>query len=139
VKGFGSYPLPGDFVLSGVFLNVSGVAYTAAYTVNNSAIAPSLGRNLSACGAAAVCSATSTVPLFKDQTQFEPRRSQLDLRVSKMLAVRQGMRLQLNLDAYNVFNSSAVLIEIGTYGSRWRLPATIRDARIFQFGGTLNF
>ena len=51
----------------------------------NREVAPSLGRNLAACGAAtiATCTATVTVPLVEPQTLFEKRYSQLDLRLTK--------------------------------------------------------
>ena len=75
VKVHGSYPLPAGFVVSGVFQNVSGVSYDANYAVPNAAIAPSLGRNLAACGTRAVCTATVSVPLIAPKTQFEPRRT----------------------------------------------------------------
>ena len=50
VKLNGSYPLPGDFVVSGTFQNLSGPPIEANYPATNAEIAPSLGRNLAACG-----------------------------------------------------------------------------------------
>ncbi len=48
VKLFGSYPLPGDVIASGIFQNVSGPVILASYSATNAQIAPSLGRNLAA-------------------------------------------------------------------------------------------
>src|SRR5262249_32996386 len=58
VKLFGSYNLPVGFIVSATFLNVAGPQILASYTATNAQILPSLGRNLGACGAAAVCAAT---------------------------------------------------------------------------------
>ena len=49
IKLFGSYPLPYDFMVSGVLQNLSGPQILANYAATNAEIAPSLGRNLAAC------------------------------------------------------------------------------------------
>ena len=67
-KGFVTYPLPHDFVVSAVFQNISGPTITANYAASNAEIAPSLGRNLAACGAQVVCTSRATVPLIVPQT-----------------------------------------------------------------------
>ena len=89
VKAFGSYPLPWDFVVSGTVQNVSGPMIIATWNAPNSAIAPSLGRNLAACGTAAVCTATAQVPLIDPGTRYEPRRTQIDLRLTKRFKLAQ--------------------------------------------------
>jgi hypothetical protein len=145
VKIFGSYQLPGDFAVSGVFQNLSGIPYEANYAVPNAEVAPSLGRNLAACGAWAVCTATATIPLVPPMTLFEPRRTLLDLRVSKAFAVGPRMRLRANFDIYNVLNDSSLVGINSTYGPRWRRPvagafdAGLVDGRLMQFGGQLTF
>lgn len=117
----------------------------ASYPATNDQIAPSLGRNLAACGTRTVCTATAAVPLIGPQTQFEGRRTQLDLRVSKIFRVGPRARLQANFDVYNALNASPVMGLIGTYGSRWQQPAAtsragaILDARLIQFSGQLIF
>src|SRR5262245_59131153 len=50
IKLHGSYPLPGDFMVSGILQNLPGTPIGANYTATNAQIAPSLGRNLAACG-----------------------------------------------------------------------------------------
>ena len=42
----GSYPLPGQFVVSGTYQNLPGVPYEANYNVTSAEVAPSLGRPL---------------------------------------------------------------------------------------------
>jgi hypothetical protein len=49
------------------------------------------------------------------------------------------MRLQVNLDAYNALNSSAIQSINTTYGPSWLTPTQILDPRIVQFSGQLTF
>jgi hypothetical protein len=134
-----SYALPGDIVVGSVFQSTSGPAIGADYPVPNAVIAPSLGRNLAACGTRAVCTATATVPLIKPQTKFEGRRTQLDLRLTKIFKVGAKARVQGNLDVYNVLNSNAVLSTTSTYGARWQYPTQVLDGRLLQLTGQLTF
>jgi hypothetical protein len=148
LKLFGSYPLPWDIMVSAIFQNVTGPQITANDTVTNAAIAPLLGRNLAACGTRtlATCTATVTVPLIAPQTQFEDRRTQFDLRLTKILKLGAGRRLQANVDVYNVLNASSILGINTTYGPSFRLPVgspstsgAILPGRLFEFGGQLTF
>ena len=133
VKLNGSYPLPGGFVVSGVFQNIGGPAITASYTATNAEIRPSLGRNL------AGRAANATVPLISPNTMFEGRRSQLDMRVGRRFRVGQRMQLQANLDVYNALNGSAILTLNTNYGPNWLRPLRILDARLMQLSGSLQF
>ena len=139
VKAFGSYTLPADFVVSGVFQNIAGPEITASYAAPNSAIAPSLGRSLSACGTRAVCTSTATVPLVKPGTMFAGRMTRLDLRVGKRLRLSERFSLQGNLNVFNVFNTAAVAVHNNTFGRNWQLPSRTQDGRMIQFSGTLNY
>jgi hypothetical protein len=146
VKAYASYPLPWDFAISGTFQNVSGPMIMATWNAPNSAIAPSLGRNLAACGAAAVCTATAQIPLIAPGTRYESRRNQVDLRLTKLFNIAQKARLEANLDLYNAFNDSSVLNVNGTYGSQWLRPigdpytgGAVLQGRLVQIGGRLTF
>jgi hypothetical protein len=148
LKFHGTVPLAKGFVVSGILQNVSGTEYEANYAATNAEIAPSLGRNLAACGTQAVCRATATVPLVMPWTLFEPRRTQIDLRLSKMFSFGPRARLRANVDLYNVLNDASVLEPNNNYGSVWRQPAPavggafsggLMDARLLQFGGQLTF
>ena len=108
--------------MSGTLQNVAGPEIQANYPAPNAAIVSSLGRNLSACGTRVPCTATATVPLIKPQTRFEDRRTQVDVRLSKLLRIGPKVRVQANLDVYNVLNSSSILGINTTYGSQWRRP-----------------
>jgi hypothetical protein len=141
-------PLPGAFTVSGTYQNTPGPEITAAYPAPNALIAQSLGRNLAACGARPVCTATATVPLISPNTLFEDRRNQIDLRVTKLFRIGGKLRLNANLDVYNVFNNSSILSVNGAYGPSWLLPvgnvniggaSAILQARLIQFGGQLTF
>jgi len=141
IKAYWSVPLPAGFIVSGVLQNVSGVPYEANWAVPNAQIAPSLGRNLAACGSQVVCSATALVPLIEPQTQFESRRTVLDLRLTKSFTLSPKMRLRANLDAYNLTNDGSVVLNNHNYGAFWRRPVGLGQpsARLIQFGGQLIF
>ncbi len=139
LKGFGSYTFPHDFLVSAIFQNISGPQVTASYAAPTSIIAPSLGRNLAACGTRVGCTSTATVPLIVPQTVFEDRYTRLDLRFSKRMQVTQRVRLAGNFNVYNVFNSSAIQTENTTFGSRWLQPSLIQDGRMVQFSANLTF
>ncbi|MQA29963.1 MAG: TonB-dependent receptor [Luteitalea sp.] len=140
LKLHGVYPLPGGVTVSGVFEGLPGSPYEANYEVSNAEVAPSLGRNLAACGTRVVCTSSVTVPLFAPQTLFQPRRTLLDLRLSKRFEVGPGRSLRANLDVYNVLNDGSILTTNNNYGSQWLLPSGgILAARTVQIGGQLSF
>ena len=147
VKAYGTYPLPGDFVVSATFQNLSGAPFEANYNATNAEIAPSLGRNLAACGTRVPCTATSMVPLIAPMTQFLPRRTQLDVRLTKILRLGRA-RVQANVDVYNAFNRSDQIAVNSTYGPAWPRPVSdnlvggvdpILPGRLVQFGGQIAF
>jgi hypothetical protein len=138
-KAYANYGLPLGFFVSGVFQNQAGIARLATYAATNAEIAPSLGRNLAACGTRVPCAATTNLPLIAPQTQFEPRRNLLDLRVSKQFALGGQRRLRANFDIYNVLNDSSVLSVNNTYGAAWLRPLRILYGRLIQVGGQVSF
>jgi len=139
IKGFGSYTLPGDIVVSGIFQNIAGPEITASYQASNAEIAPSLNRNLAACGTRAVCTSSATVPLVVPGTMFEGRMTRLDLRVGKRLRLSPRFSLQGNLNVFNVFNTAAVAVLNNTFGRNWQLPSRTQDGRMVQFSTTLTY
>jgi hypothetical protein len=143
VKVNGSYPLPlpGAFTLSGIFQSLPGPMDLAYETVTNGQIAPSLGRSLAACGSkvGTACSATVLVPLITPGAQYEPRRYQTDVRVTKSLTVGPRLHIQGNVDVYNLFNSNAVTAINPTYGQQWLKPLSTLNGRSVQFSARLNF
>ena len=128
-KTFGSIPLPGDLFISAAYQNLSGPAYDANLFIGNDAVM-GLGRPLSA--------GFAVVPLVAPQTLFEERISRLDFRLSKIINYRR-LRFQINLDAYNLMNTSDVRTVNSSYGSRWGYPNSIIDPRLVQIGGQIDF
>ena len=147
-----SYPLPYQFNLSAVYTNTSGIPVSGApptavataasagatWNAPNSAIAPSLNRNLAACGPAVNCTATAPVDLIAPFTVFEDRLSKLDLRVSKDFRAGQ-VKIQLRVDLYNTFNSSTILSENTTFGTAFRRPLSILAGRFVKVGISVRF
>ena len=86
------------------------------------------------------------MPLVAPQTLFEPRRTQVDLRLSKRFNFGRR-RLRVNLDAYNAFNANSVLQERTAYGPLWRTPASVSstngagtlDGRMLAVSGDVSF
>ena len=129
VKAFGSIPLPGDFFVSAAYQNLSGPSYDANLVIFNDNVV-GLGRPLSA--------GFAVVPLVAPQTLFEDRISRLDFRVSKIIEYRR-LRFQINLDAYNLMNTSDIRTVNSSYGGRWGYPNSIIDPRLVQIGGQIDF
>ena len=125
VKVYGNYQLPLGFFVSGVYQNQPGITRLAYYAATNAEIAPSLGRNLAACGTRVPCTATTLVPLIRPQTQFEPRRNLVDLRVSKQFPLGGTRSVRANFDIYNVLNDSSVISLNTTYGAAWLRPLRV--------------
>ncbi len=111
----------------------------AVWNAPNNAIAPTLGRNLAACGSRTACTFTYTVPLIQPGTVYEPRRNQLDLRLNKTLKLTSKVLLTGNLGLYNVLNRNDVLAIQTTYGGQWLKPTRVMDARLFQVAARLDF
>jgi hypothetical protein len=135
VKLHGTYRLPGEVFLSGVFQNMSGPEIDASYSATTAEILPSLGRNLAG-NARTAPVAANLVPLG---TMFDGRITRLDMRVSKRLAISRRLRADGYVDAYNILNGSAVLTGTNVYGPRWLVPTTIVEGRLIQFGANITF
>jgi hypothetical protein len=135
------YPLPWDLETSAIVQNTPGVPITANYVVTNAEARRSLGRNLAACPSQATttCTATVRTELIPWNTMFEPRLTQVDLRVSRLIRLGGTSRLRGTLDVYNVFNASNVLSMVPTYGSSWLNAAQVLSARLLRVGAQLDF
>jgi carboxypeptidase family protein len=139
LKMLAVYPLPWDIQTSAIYQNAPGIQILAQQVVTNAAIAPSLGRNLAACGAAAACNANVTIDLIPPQTMFESRQQQLDLRFSRLFRLGSTRRLRGNLDIYNVINASDVLAQSTTYGPTWRNVTSILTGRMLRVSAQFDF
>ena len=133
------YPLFWDIQTSAIYQNSAGIAILANMVVPNAAIAPSLGRNLSACGVAAVCNANVTVPIIPPGTIFGPRLQQVDLRFSRLFSLVGNARIRGNFDVYNVMNASNVLNMNTNYGPAWQNVTQILSGRLLRLGAQFDF
>jgi hypothetical protein len=125
-----------DVTVSGLFISRPGPMIMASRVFSSAEVSPSLGRPLSA------NAANVTVNLVSPGTVYGDRRNQLDLRLTKGFKIRR-LRAGANVEAYNVFNSNAVLTESATYVNAttagWRIPTSIVPARFAKLSLQLDF
>src|SRR5262245_32402158 len=103
----GALPLPYQFFVSGIYQDISGPNIVAAYVASSAEVSRSLGRDLGACGGRTPCTATATVPLVMPGSMYDHRIRRLDVRVTKQVRLSPRLRMQGNLDIYNVFYSGS--------------------------------
>lgn len=139
VKFSGSYPLPvWGIQVSAALQNLNGRPVGATFVASNAQISTSLGRNLAACGAAAVCTQTVVVNLIEPNSVFENRYTLADARVSKTFRFSR-MKVQPRLDVYNLLNSSPVNSLQTRYGATWLQPQEVFGARMMKLGVQVDF
>jgi hypothetical protein len=138
VRVAGAYPLPYGILASATFQNLPGILYQANVNYTNAQIAQSLGRNLSACGAAATCTTTRTITVTQAGLLSESRQSQFDVRVAKAFPFGR-VRVKPLVDVYNVFNANTVLSDNNTFNALWPRPITLLGGRLFKFGADIDF
>jgi len=117
-----------------------GGTLAANWAAPNSAIAPSLGRNLSN------AAPTATVNLITPGTLYGDRVNELDLRLAKNLRFGR-FRTNVGVDIYNVFNSAAVLGYNQTFvlptaanpNGSWLAPTSVLQARFFKVSAQIDF
>ena len=135
VKIAGVYPLPGDVTLSATYQNLAtfGIAATQTYASDDPTIVATLGRPLSGSSARIDLLPCVARNCATGGARFDDRINQFDLRVIKSFDIG-GARVQGIADVYNLFNSSAVINQVGSFGSSWLRPVTLMDARMAKFG-----
>ena len=142
VKFLVVYPLPWDIQTSAIFQNTPGIPIQATYAATNAQIQTSLGRNLSACPPTGACNATVSTQLIPGGTQYEPRYTQVDLRVSRSFRLAGTSKLRGNFEVFNLFNESAVLGENFTFSAtnnKWLTPAQVLGGRLLRLGFMIDF
>jgi hypothetical protein len=143
VKLSGSYLLPLDIQLSGVFQFTRGV--------QNGGAAPSILATWSATPAAATTlgraysagATTKSVNLMAvGQNYGNDNLAQLDLRASKRFKIDK-FRFRVDLDAYNITNSDWPFTVNTTFSnlatSNWLKPTNVLQSRFFKIGGSFDF
>ena len=144
VKAMGSYTIPKlDVQIAGAFQSNPGPLAQATFIAPNALAAASLGRPLSGgAGNVQVNLLTSNAVAETPGTAttgdlYGDRVNQVDLRVGKIVRFGQR-RTSVNLDVYNVLNSSAVLIESTAYRT-FRAPQFVMTPRFVKVSAQLNF
>ena len=139
VKFSGVYPLPWwGLQASAVFQNLPGIPLAATYAATNAQAAPSLGRNLAACGARVPCTATATVTIMEPNTQFEDRYNVLDVRLSRTLRLGR-LRMQPIVEVFNLLNSATPIGNVTRFGPSWLRPTEVLTARFLKIGTQVDF
>jgi len=140
LKFLAVYPLPWDIETAAIVQNSPGIPITASYVIPNAQVQSLLGRNLAACPpTTAACTQTVRTELIPPNTMFEPRLTQVDLRVSRSFRMTGNARLRGSLDIYNIFNASSVLSMTPTYGPSWLNAAQVLSPRLLRIGAQLDF
>ena len=138
VKFQAFYPLPWDLQTGVVFQSLPGTPILARYNATNAEIAPSLGRNLGACGTQAVCRATFPVDLIEPGTMYEDRLNQVDLNLKRNFRLG-GARFSGGVEVYNVLNAGTLRGVVSTYGGAWLRPTQIIGGRLVRFSAQVDF
>jgi hypothetical protein len=126
-KASGSWPLPYDMALSGVWRILPGASIGGSYTVT-SAIA----------GVPITGGGSLSVQLVEPGTMYNEDQQQLDFRVMKTFRFGKA-RMQGLLDIYNVLNASTVTTINQSFGANWLKPQAIVNARYLRFGAQFDF
>ena len=131
-KAVGSYTLPRvDVQLSATFISLPGPRQDARYNASTTEVAPSLRRPLAG-GARNI-----TLNLVSPGTVYGERLNQLDLRIAKLLQIRQ-VRARVNVDLYNALNADTIL-GVNQNFATWGIPTSVLAARVGRLGLQLDF
>jgi hypothetical protein len=134
-RGLASFLVPkADVQVSATLQSKPGAMLAANYAAPNSAVAPSLRRDLSG------NAPNVTVNLVAPGAMYGDRINQLDLRVAKSLTFGRSRTL-VGLEIYNALNSSAVLTYNNSFvpDGTWLQPLTILTPRLFKITAELEF
>jgi hypothetical protein len=131
-KLVGSYTVPRvDVQLSATVLSLPGPRQDARYVATTADVQRSLGRGLAG-GARNI-----TLNILSPGTLYGERLNQLDLRVAKLLQIRQ-IRARLNVDLYNALNADTV-IGVNQNFATWGRPTSVLAPRVGRISMQLDF
>jgi len=142
-KASGSYTLPWDVQLAGTYQFSRGI--------QNGGAGPSLNAtwNVTSAQAATIGArswtgvATRAINLFREGSDYgKYNLNQLDLKLAKRFTVDK-VRLRVDFDLYNVFNSSWPYTVTTTYSTAttgtWQRPTNVLQNRFFKLGANISF
>ena len=136
-KGMGTYVVPKIDVQAAVGIqSMPGPQIYAYYNAPNSAIIPSLGRPL------AGGTPNARVNLIEPGTLYGERMNTVDLRLGKVFRFAGRGKVSANVDLFNMFNASTVLIQNDSYSpttTAWQTPQTVIAPRVIKFGVQFDF
>jgi hypothetical protein len=133
IRGLAIYTLPKiDVQVSGTLQSRPGPEITALWNVPASVIAQSLGRAPSGNVANVPINILTAGELYGD------RITQVDMRVAKLLKFGR-LRTNVGVDVYNLLNSNVPLGYVTTYGTTWRNPNSVLDARFAKISAQFDF
>jgi hypothetical protein len=137
----GSYTLPRvDVQIAGTMRSDQGDTLSANWAAPNSAIAPSLGRNLSN------SAPTATVNLIEPGTLYGDRVNEIDLRLAKILKFGRT-RTNVGIDIYNLLNKAPILTYNQTFvlpsaanpNGSWLTPTSVLQSRFVKISAQFDF
>ena len=125
-KVSGTSPLPYSLRVSGVFQSVPGAERSITYQVTR-AVLPQLTQ------------ASVNVQLNEPGSEFNDRRNQLDLTLSRSFRYGRGVDVRPELALFNALNASTVLTQTNTFGPNLGRVTSILDARMLRLGLLVKF
>jgi hypothetical protein len=147
LRGLASYTVPKiDVLVSGTVRSqppVQILGAGASWNVPNTVVANLLGR----LPPGALATGNTTVQLVDNgdnRLYVENRRTQIDLRVAKVVRVGR-FRTDVGVELYNLLNSNYATAYDGTYsytqanGGTWLNPTSILSPRFARFNLTINY
>ncbi|HWI17633.1 MAG TPA: carboxypeptidase regulatory-like domain-containing protein [Vicinamibacterales bacterium] len=142
-KASGSYTLPWDIQLAGTYQFSRGI--------QNGGAGPSLNASWAVTSAVAntigartwTGVASRTINILQEGSDYgKYNLSQLDMKLAKRFTINK-VRLRVDFDLYNVFNSSWPYTVTTAYStaatSQWQRPTNVLQHRFFKLGGHISF
>jgi hypothetical protein len=143
LKMSGSYTLPWDVQLAGTFQFSRGI--------QNGGAGPSLNASWAVTSATAATIgartwtsvASRTINLMREGSDYGKHNlEQLDIKLAKRFTIDR-VRLRVDFDLYNVFNSSWPYTVTTTYSTAptgtWQRPTNVLQNRFFKLGANISF
>jgi hypothetical protein len=136
--------LPYGIVLAGNFQHVTGYAVEASYPVTAAILA---AQN----PGVVLTQSTQTVYMAPSGSYRLPNVNLMDLRLSKVISIKERFKLQPEFDIYNLFNQGTVISEngsvtagtatngTGSIGSLFLNPTNVLPPRLYKVGLRFDF
>ena len=126
IRGGFSYRLPYDVQFSGTVREATGLPQQRTFTVTT-AIVPGLTQ-------------VNQFVQIAPRGEFRyPWQNLVDLRLTKIFRLPNGVRVEPTVDLFNVFNNNAVTNAVTAVGSSLGRPSAIVMGRLLRVGGHVTF